>query len=331
MNDKRNARGKVSSSDLMDQMKTIESLLADVAGVHHSSAASDATGWDAGRQLELEATLRRQGDLLRLLTDGLGQFEDRLANRLIEVIQDTSKSLIGSASNENIVDDECPKADAAPVPVDDGGGRQEKSKVPVDQSWNAIRQAVLESAAEEVADSREDKAPVEQIDVAPLEAHQTAGGESGGTIEPVHFDIPEPIDITTVNDQNLRDAILAREGIMRVMASRLRQRIELAAPISTAQLRELADELPEEFRDHARHTLALLDGQLRLTELELSLERARLGRQMSQLEESQAAIRSTARQLGCNVLEDGTLEGTVPTSDGSGTGRRWMRVLGFGR
>jgi len=314
----------------MDQMKAIETMLVDVATEQASLSSQSMMASDTNRQQDVETALRRQGDLLHSLTDGLEQFEDRLANRLIEVIRAATASMVQSTSGVHAVPQgfSSETSEASEVAED---SRPAMSDGAVDQSWNAIREAMMASAAEEVVESAPEREEItteadESADAAP----SAAESESGGTIEPVHFDIPEPIDIASVHDEQLQDAILAREDIMRVMATRLRQRIELAAPISTDQLRELADELPDEFRDHVRNTLALLDGQLRLTELELSLERARLGRQMSQLAESQAAIRSTARQLGCTVLEDGTLEGSVPTTESS-RDRRWMRVLGFGR
>lgn len=317
------------SSDIAAQLNTIESHLVELTD-SLSARPGDYPDFDfVDEKHRLQGALQRQGDLLHTLTNGLEQFEDRITNRLIQVLRETY------AGVDRSPDDEIPVSEATPPPADsDTLSLCESAASTVDESWDAIRRAMMESAAEDSAEAPIEETPLNSVAdpeldngvVEPIRDH-----ESGGTIEPVHFDIPEPIDAAGITDTNLRDAVLAREDIMRVMASRLRQRIELAAPVSTEQLRELTDKLPDQFRDQVRKTLALLDGQLRLTELELSLERARLGRQTAQLEASQAAIQSTARQLGCTVLEDGTLQGIVPASEDARRGRRWMRVLGFGK
>ncbi len=318
-----------ASSDIVAQLTTIESRLAELAGSRSTGPEDESGLGSTDARHGIQSVLQRQGDLLHTLTEGLEQFEDRLSDRLIQVLRESHAGPDSSPRNNTSTPEQDTSATDSDGPV-----LSQASPKPVDESWDAIRRAMMESAVEDPAEEQaEDVSVADTSDAGTVDGvvEATTSPESGGTIEPVHFDIPEPIDAAQITDTNLRDAVLAREDIMRVMASRLRQRIELSAPISTEQLRELADDLPGAFRDQVQNTLALLDGQLRLTELELSLERARLGRQMSQLEASHAAIRSTARQLGCTVLDDGTLEGTVPTSENTRRGRRWMRVLGFGR
>ena len=64
-------------------------------------------------------------------------------------------------------------------------------------------------------------------------------------------------------------------------------------------------------------------------ELELSLERARLSRQVSQLDNSRRLIEHNARQLGFTLEENGTLSNPDKVIlRGSGS-RRWLSKLGF--
>jgi hypothetical protein len=69
----------------------------------------------------------------------------------------------------------------------------------------------------------------------------------------------------------------------------------------------------------------------RLSELELSLERARIARQVSQMEHSRQILEHNARQLGMKLNDDGS----VATSRGAGardsSSRRWLGKLGFGQ
>ena len=89
-------------------------------------------------------------------------------------------------------------------------------------------------------------------------------------------------------------------------------------------------QMPEEFSSRVNHTLQRMDEQIRLGELELSLERARISRQASQLESLKHHIERNARQLGWTINPDGSIAaetGSTPKGTGS---RRWLGKLGFG-
>jgi len=115
------------------------------------------------------------------------------------------------------------------------------------------------------------------------------------------------------------------------MSVRLRQRVQPLPAISTEQLREIAETLPNDLRQRTERSLGQLDEQLRLTELELSLERAKMAREMTRMEATRNTVESTARQMGYRIRDDGTLETTADSDDPRRSGRRWLRVLGFGR
>ncbi|MCH2200954.1 MAG: hypothetical protein MK102_03215 [Fuerstiella sp.] len=70
---------------------------------------------------------------------------------------------------------------------------------------------------------------------------------------------------------------------------------------------------------------------MRLTELELSLERACLTRQLTAMEDTRCIVENTARRLGYTVNSDGALEGAPEPVDMRRSERRWLRVPGFGR
>ena len=67
-------------------------------------------------------------------------------------------------------------------------------------------------------------------------------------------------------------------------------------------------------------------------ELELSLERARIARQVNQLEHSRMLIERNARQLGLLLNPDGSLTNPGVQSGRTKSGsRRWLGKLGFGQ
>ena len=70
-----------------------------------------------------------------------------------------------------------------------------------------------------------------------------------------------------------------------------------------------------------------LEEMLRLAEVELSMERARIGREQSQLQQQQAAIEKQMRRLGLKTVDEQHAESPdVSTAD-----RRWIRFLGLPR
>ena len=159
--------------------------------------------------------------------------------------------------------------------------------------------------------------------------------EPADTDEPVQvetlFEIPELLDIDSLADAELRPALVEREGLMSILVQRLLSKVCSTQTLSPAQLTESKDVLPEELAERVEQTLRTLSQQERLGQLELCLERARVSRQVSTLEETREKLAATARGLGLTISEDGSLEGEIDAIKKRGSkGRRWLGVLGFG-
>ena len=91
----------------------------------------------------------------------------------------------------------------------------------------------------------------------------------------------------------------------------------------------MAAALPGDLAGQVLQSLQQLEELARIGELELSLERARLSRQVSQLDNSRRLIEHNARQLGFTLEENGTLSNPDKVIlRGSGS-RRWLSKLGF--
>ena len=256
----------------------------------------------------LTSSVAHQTELLETLTDGLQLFEQRILERLKQTT--TEVRLLSAAKH--------PEADMfaekGQIPTEDPGNSS------VTESWESIRRAMLDSDG-----LREDTTSTEEHGTELLP--KVLSDEATIILE---FELPPTVDPDAATPNELREAFLEREELLRSLASRLRQQSQSEQRISTEQLKELSDHGPEGLHQRLEESLTLLEEQLRLTELELSLERARLGRQTNQLEESRSTIRNTAFQLGLTLNEDDTLEGIADVDHAKRSGDRWKRVLGFG-
>ena len=146
------------------------------------------------------------------------------------------------------------------------------------------------------------------------------------------LEIPRTVDPETLSDHELRDAFHARETFITTLIARIRRQQEQATgQLSPEQLRSLVTELPEELASQVRHTLKQMEDLARMGELELSLERARIARQVNQLEHTRQLIERNARQLGLTVSPDGTISGSTSQPGKGSSSRRWLGKLGFGQ
>ncbi|MDG2131349.1 MAG: hypothetical protein P8K08_25350 [Fuerstiella sp.] len=145
------------------------------------------------------------------------------------------------------------------------------------------------------------------------------------------FEIPELTDIDNLADAELRSVLVDRERLMSMLVQRLLSAVHSTQTLSTEQLNELKDDLPAELTERVEQSLRTFTQQERLEQLELSLERARVSRQVATLEKTQEKLAATAHGLGLTISEDGSLEGEIDVVRECGSqGRRWLGVLGFG-
>ena len=148
----------------------------------------------------------------------------------------------------------------------------------------------------------------------------------------LRLEVPKTIDPDTVSHDELREAFREREIFISNLIARFRRQQENATgKLSLEQLRTLVTDLPEELASQVRHTLKQMDDLFRMGELELSLERARIARQISQLEHSRLMIERNARQLGLNLNPDGSLATPANQPCRNSSSRRWLGKLGFGQ
>ncbi|MCA9060863.1 MAG: hypothetical protein KDA85_20265, partial [Planctomycetaceae bacterium] len=277
--------------------------------------------------------------------DLLVQFEDRIADR----IQDMLRNLTAAPSTVPAV------AATSASPVMSATTTQKPAPKPESttpsrgRSWAEIRQAYLtgseledsECAAEEpqpesppipvtpvVSAAASEEIPAYGMDLS--EAVELEATEFCLATDKATKGLPRAVNPAHMTQKELVEAVVLREETILALAGRLRRlHYSTTQTLSPEQLRGLATTCPEVLWQRVTETLDRLDEQLRVGELEMSLERARLARQVVQMEETRSRLEASARQLGIEMNADGSLgENTNPAARQSSS-RRWLGKLGF--
>lgn len=200
----------------------------------------------------------------------------------------------------------------------------------VTRSWEQIKSEMMTKG--ELTESSSTVKPQKPATALPEVAQLTSDRHFRLPEQDLSLELPKAIDPEAVSDQELRDAFREREAFITTLIARIRRQQEAATgQLSAEQLRSLAEELPDELAEQVRHTLKQMDDLARMGELELSLERARIARQVNQLTHSRQLLERNARQMGMIVNADGSIvHGPNQAGRGSGS-RRWLGKLGFGQ
>ena len=194
------------------------------------------------------------------------------------------------------------------------------------RSWAEIRDQFM-------VDGGVEDTPVEPVlqkfDHTPEES---TSEDNAAAEQECRLEIPCAVDAEKLNEQELRTAFYEREAFILTLIGRLRHQHQNSSDhLPAEQLKSMAAHLPEELAAQVFQTLQQLDELARIGELELSLERARLSRQVRQLDHSRQLIEHNARQLGLTLAADGKLSNPEKVIlRGSGS-RRWLSKLGFGQ
>ena len=187
-----------------------------------------------------------------------------------------------------------------------------------DDAWQKIKAAVyasegMESPIHEDESSEPPAVPVSTPAVEPAEG--------------ILPELPALVPADDIDDCDLREAMVERDRIIGLLARHLRDRSTRS--LSPDDLVALRDSAPESLAEAIDEGLSVLDRQVRVGELEMSLERARVARQVSTLEATRERLDHAARQFGMRLLEDGTLDGELKVPEEGSRGRRWLNALGF--
>ena len=298
-----------TDSSLINSLRhEFRASIDELKAAQAAAAESQSTVLKALTEIIFQSSAMRN-DGGRCLEERLTELEDRLVSRIGQAhVPNNSNGSGDRTSNAGI-------ASSGSKPVGDN----------VSKSWAQIRsELVLNSGSSETS--------VEKDSSQFFDSQVSLNNEAADLVEPnPMIEVPRAIDPEILNLQELRAVFYERESFISTLIGRLRhvhQKGNVRLPAE--ELRNMADRLPEELSAEVIQTLAQLDELSRIGELELSLERARLARQVNQLDNSRRLIEHNARQLGLQLADDGTLLNPQKLTLRSNGSRRWLSKLGFG-
>jgi hypothetical protein len=134
---------------------------------------------------------------------------------------------------------------------------------------------------------------------------------------------PTPISPSNATPDELEAALDERDAYITHLLRKIRQQGAVPPPPDWVSLERVPEDLCATLNGHVKQ----LEELLRNAEIELSIERARIGREQSQLRQQQEAIDKQMRRLGLKSLD----EQAAAAEDGNSTDRRWVRFLGLPR
>ena len=219
----------------------------------------------------------------------------------------------------------------SPAPSAANGIKLKNAASTVNQSWQQIRDEMI--SKDDFGDQETGSASHGSGEKLPEVTQLSSDRHFHLPEQDPSLEIPKAVDPESLSDQELREALRARETFISTLIARIRrQQDQATGQLSPEQLRTLVKELPEELAVQVRHTLKQMEELARMGELELSLERARIARQVNQLEHSRMLIERNARQLGLQLNPDGSLNNpAVQPGRTKSSSRRWLGKLGFGQ
>jgi hypothetical protein len=306
----------------------IGQLLKDeLAAVAESLKSEFRSSVESLRQVQTAAATS-QSDVLRTLTELIFQSASgqMSLSDIEKLLFDSETRLKDHLSNVRVSAVIAREETIAPEIVEP---RNATRSSPRPKSWEEMRQDLMNGDS---SDDEGDSVVVLEDD-PPSGTSSTSTGSTQAFSLPAHdapFEIPEAIDTSKLSDEQLREEFYKRELLISALSSRLRRQCgNQSDMLSADQLRKMTDTQPEELAKAIRYTLMRMDEQLRLGELEMSLERARLSRQLTQLEHTKLILERNARQMGLTINPDGTISGTTGNQGKGSSSRRWLGKLGF--
>lgn len=290
-------------NSILARLDLLDSRLSEALATESPKTAEASEQHLAAANERVLAAVANQGAAISQIALALQTVQDSLAEMTPQTPDSNRGSIIAAFEQPEPTRPDPPSA--APEPNESNEDTQT-------QSWEDIKEAMLGTASESDASTEEQPESV---------SHE----------EEILFDFVSQADVDQLDEDGLRTLIIDQERIISRLVRRVQQKSRKELQLSPEQLHDCAKNLPEELAVRVETTLKTLDEQARLGELELSLERARISRQLSHLAETREIIEANARSLGLEIGPEGKIEGDMESAKRGGSkSRRWLGALGFG-
>lgn len=265
---------------------------------------------------ELQAAVERWEEMQAAVT--LGRLEMQLTEIRELIVSQPEKRSRGSAekqTEEKPASSRPPKKEEPKPPAagsDNGAGWESiKSRYMVDNSSEEANESDRTAETPETIEAADDETSSPQ---ETQHLHDTCDVP----LQNWEVETPEPVDFETADVETLREAVEFRDKFIVEMTRRLRS---LPVHVPPQDWEGLAS-VPEEMQQRLEDVLARYDEKLRCAEVELSLERARLGREEARLNDLKELLDKQQKRLAASMPSGAALpidgyEDTDPTSKSS--------------
>lgn len=227
---------------------------------------------------------------------------------------------------EEIAAEEAPAPETAETPPDEDSADSTVS------GWEAMKQKLMSGQGVDVSTDLARKAAPTPTPPRKLESSaglllNSESGSSGGRMlasyKPPIPEAPAEIDEESATPQQLVAAIRERDQYISALIKRLREAETAVIPVNWDQLNNAPADLLEQLQS-LHHDL---EHSLGLAEVEISIERARLSRTESMLQNREEQIRKKEKQLGLNLerSEQEEVPAEKPLNDDQK--KRWLGFL----
>lgn len=190
--------------------------------------------------------------------------------------------------------------------------------------WEALKAGLLAAESDEDTLSPVDRIPGADAPESSLPAVAEAVEPSEEIAE---VDPPAPVDFTTADTETLQKAVEERDEYITYLLKRLRSGQGSATPAIDW---EAISNAPDELQSRLKELEGQLEEKLRIAEVELSLERARLGREEAKLRHLNEQVQKNLKRLGSTPGDGGGARSDSFAGDDDRKERRWLRMLGLG-
>ena len=173
--------------------------------------------------------------------------------------------------------------------------------------------------------------PETVLEEVPQDFGTDTTSETEPLVEPGELpELPEKVDFDSATKEELRDAIISRDEYIKTIVDHLsaaRKQFGIQSPENWEDLQGCPQELIEKVQQLEKQ----LEDQLRLGEVSLSLERARLSREETQLNLAKIQIQKELRKQGIDPQTIPGLESNSETADSpveeKTNGTKWLNML----
>lgn len=196
-------------------------------------------------------------------------------------------------------------------------------------AWAAIKSDILSGEAEPSSSSSDDDASDEQVsgqttkESPPEEIVQKEIAHIP-EISWASLTLPEETDFEQADFGTLQQAIESRDQYISYLVQKLRIAETTGLPKDWSTI-----DAPKELQQRLGQLATRLEETLRLSEVEISMERARLSRESIRLQLVEQRISKELKKLGISHQED-EIDWDRFEEEKSGQGSRWRRLLGMG-